>query len=114
MGRKKEIPYESYVGIYRDSRNVNLNIGISSDEKRNILRKYFFRFTDQGVQPVSKMGNIQVGVLFVNMIDYAIKIVSKGPEKSPLVKEILDGMADFRRQKQREKEESGEQLDFLK
>ena len=70
--RKRSVPNKRYENFYDEGGRLNLNIGACSDEKNELLIKYFpGRFGDKGRQPVCNMDYLSVGALFNKLVKYA-------------------------------------------
>ncbi len=70
--RKRTIPDIRYQKFYDEANELSSNIGRDSDEKTELLVKYFpGRFGDKGRNPVNNMNYLKVGSLFNKLVNYS-------------------------------------------
>ena len=72
--RKRSVPNKRYGLFYSEASDLSCNIGSQSDDKRELMIKYFpRRFGDKGTTPVCKLDYLQIGSLFNQMVSYSEK-----------------------------------------
>lgn len=76
--RKRTVSNKTYERFYNEASGLNLNIGLDTDKKYELLARYFpGRFGDKGRTTVCNMDYLSVGALFRKMFNYSEKRVNE-------------------------------------